>query len=104
MEEEIKKPTKRYSWLQFSFLIVMIICIGVLIKTIITINQYSEMLKNPLGYNIEQFGIKYCTCYDDKQRFIPIEALSYNSSFDKFKPTLEYKENVYEFNLSAINE
>ena len=107
MEEEIKKPNKKYSWLQFIFLILMIICIGVLIKTIITITQYAEMLKNPVGYNLEHFGIKYCTCYDDHARLIPIEALTYNSTFDKFKPQIEYREKTladYNFNFSAIEQ
>jgi hypothetical protein len=29
----------------------------------------------------EQFGLKYCTCYDSDFRLVPIKSLSYNSSF-----------------------
>jgi len=103
MIEEQKKPRKNYSVLQIIFLIILIVCIGALIKTIMVIKEYGEMLKNPLGYNMEKFGISYCTCYDREWRVIPIEALSYNETFDKFKPKPEYKDTVYDFsNLSAF--
>ena len=80
----------------------MIIAIGVLINTTIVILKYREMLQNPVGYNLDKFGINYCTCYDNSFKIIPIKGLSYNDSFENFIPKQEYTTQKL-LNLSSFN-
>jgi hypothetical protein len=89
-EIEIEKEKPRISILQIVFLILLLAAIFGLIYSAVTIVKYSEMLKNPMGYNIEQFGLKYCTCYDSDFRIVVINGLSYNNSYNKYIPVPEY--------------
>ena len=49
--------------IQIIFLVLLMIAIGALIFACIKIVQYHNMFSNPLGYNIQQFGIDSCICY-----------------------------------------
>jgi flagellar basal body-associated protein FliL len=60
MDKEKKKAI-----INIIFLIVLIIAICALIGTIITINKYDTMLKNPLGYSLKYFNISSCSYIKD---------------------------------------
>ena len=96
MEEETKeviqeKPNeKSRQIIQIVFLILLAIALAAIIGTTITIIRYGKMLQNPVGYNIEKFGINYCTCYDNQSRIIPIKSIHYSNISDKFIPKPEY--------------
>ena|SRR3989304_5745172 len=104
MEEikEEKRKITRQEVIHIIFIILMIIAIGVLINTTIVILKYREMLQNPVGYNLDKFGINYCTCYDNSFKIIPIKGLSYNDSFENFIPKQEYTTQKL-LNLSSFN-
>lgn len=62
IEVEKSKDSKSQV-IQVIFLIVLVIAIGALIYASISIVRYHDLLMNPLGYNIKQFGINSCLCW-----------------------------------------
>lgn len=95
-KEVLEKPNKKRQITQIVFLILMLAAIVGLFGSIITINKYADMLQNPMGYNMEKFGLKYCTCYDAQKRIVPIEGLSFNDSFNDVVAKPVYKNKTYE--------
>lgn len=61
--------------IQIVFLIVLIIAVGALIFTTVTIIKYSDMLSNPIGYNLAKFGIDSCSYYDSGGNLVIIDAI-----------------------------
>jgi hypothetical protein len=61
------------------FLIVLIIAVGAMISAIITIHNYADMLKNPIGYNLAYFKVPYCSYINDNGQQVMINAI--NRSF-----------------------
>ena len=79
--EEIKggesdKP-RRGVILNIIFLILLLLAISALINSTITIYKYKDMLKNPLGYNLEKFDIATCSCIDNSGKTVEIYSLNY---------------------------
>lgn len=62
------------------------------------------MLANPVGYNLDKFGLYYCTCYDAQQRIVPVKSLSYNDSFERFIPVPEYQNPKWDFNINLTRD
>ena len=91
-ETEIKKPVP---YLQIIFLVVLIFAVGALVFTTITIIKYKNMLANPLGYNMDKYGLSYCTCYTSDGKVMPIKGLSYNDSFSQYIPIPVYEQKNY---------
>ena len=60
--KENDKPNKA-NITQIIFLIILVIAIGSLVYASVTIVKYHEMISNPLGYNLEKFGMDSCTCF-----------------------------------------
>ena len=103
LEKEVIKEKPDY--LRIIFLVILIIAIGALIYTTITIVKYKDILVNPMGVSMNQFGLKYCTCYDSQWRIVSIEGISYNDSFSKFVPKPEYdydSNSIIQLNLTFI--
>ena len=86
----VEKSSTKATIIQIMFLIIMLCAIGALINSTITIYKYRDMLKNPMGYNMERFNMVYCTCYDNNFKTIPIKSPLFNSSFEDFvaKPVI----------------
>lgn len=74
------------SIMQIIFLILLMIAIGALINTTITIYRYRDMLQNPVGYNIEKFGLQYCTCYDTENKIVPIQGPNLKENLSEYLP------------------
>ena len=74
--EELEKP-KRGVVLNIIFLILLLLAIGALINSTITIYKYKDMLANPLGYNLDKFNISMCSCVDNSGKQIQINSLTY---------------------------
>jgi hypothetical protein len=65
---------------QTIFLILILILIVTLIVAVIRISKYADMLSNPLGYNLKQFNIDYCTCFYNNGE--PVVIRSTNSTLN----------------------
>jgi hypothetical protein len=103
MEEQEIKIEKRRQVIQITFLFLIIIALAVMVGITITIVKYGKMLQNPVGYNLERFGINYCTCYDQENRIIPIKSINYNNISDSVIPKPEYSNySVPLLNFSSI--
>lgn len=89
MIEETDNYKRKNFIIQIIFLILMASAISGLIISIGTIWKYKEMLMNPVGYNIDKFGLQYCTCYDNTMKIVPIKGLKYNNSYEQFLPQQE---------------
>lgn len=48
----------------------MLLTLGALCFTIVTVLKYKAMFANPLGYNLERFNMKYCNCLDSNDKFV----------------------------------
>lgn len=92
MEEEIKKPTP---YLHIAFLVILLLAVGGLVFASITVIKYGKMLSNPLGYNMEKYGLKYCTCYTGDHKIMPIRGLGYDDSFSIYIPVPQYVQKNY---------
>lgn len=99
-----EQPSKKSAVIQIIFLILLALAIGCMISAIITVKNYAEILKNPLGYNMEKFDLAYCTCYDTNNRIVPIQSKLFNESYQKYLPIAEFKETNFadQLNLSLI--
>ena len=84
--DEIKEVPKKKVTIQVIFLILLAIAIASMIGAIITVKNYGEMLKNPVGYNMEKFNLAYCTCYNTQNQIIPIKSKLFNDSFNSYVP------------------
>ena len=80
MEENISTEAKenKTNYLQLIFLVLLFIAIACLIVAIKTIYNYSDMLKNPLGQNMKNFGMDYCECQNNKGQLVQISAIGSN--------------------------
>lgn len=105
MEEQKKEvlQIKKFGFrdiLNIIFLILLMVAIGALVSTTITIIKYKNVLINPVGQNLANNGINYCTCYDFENRIIPIKSTNYSTIADIFLTVPEYsKPNISEFNI-----
>jgi len=103
MEKQREVEEKKKVIIQIIFLIVMLITIGSLIFSIITILRNSEQLTHPLEYNLGRFGLDSCSCFNKVGQIVRIDAL--NSTFNSsqlIKPST-YR-NYYDINYSLIIE
>lgn len=100
IKEEVAPSQNKSKWpiIQIIFLILMLGCLIGLIVAIVTIYKYKDMIENPVGANLDNFGLKYCTCYDYENRIVPIHAVSYNGSLADLMP-----QPVYDFTKPQIN-
>lgn len=91
MEEKIGdvKKERRKQIIQVIYLILLMSAIIGLFNAVITINKYKDLLQNPLGYNLDRFGLKYCTCYDSNQVPSYIKALSFNKTDEAIFPQIK---------------
>lgn len=64
--------------IQISFLVILLIAVGALISATVTIYKYKDMLANPVGYNMKQFGLEFCSCQNNKGQFVQINAVGDN--------------------------
>ena len=101
MEKQREVEEKKKVIIQIIFLIVMLITIGSLIFSIITILRNSEQLTHPLEYNLGRFGLDSCSCFNKFGQIVRIDALNstFNSS-ELIKPSA-YR-NYYDINYSLI--
>lgn len=99
-ESELVRLEKRRQKIQMIFMLLMLVAIVSLIVCIYTIYHYADLLKNPVGYNMERFGLNYCTCYDLKNKIVPIKSIHYNNVSDKFIPAIERISQLPQLNLS----
>lgn len=79
MEEEKTidvREEKRSNIIQTVFLVFLIIAIAVMIGAIITVHNYADMLKNPLGYNLAKFGIESCSYLNNNGEMVVIQAIN----------------------------
>lgn len=88
--------------LNISFQIILLVAICAIIFTTITIYKYRDMLNNPMGYNMEQFGLSYCTCYDTQFRTVPIKSNLFNDSYEDLVPKQKYS--PLDINLTGFEE
>ncbi len=58
------------------FLILLLAAIVGLFAAVISIYDNKEMLSNPLGYNLDKFGLTSCTCYDTNDNIIQLESIN----------------------------
>lgn len=72
------------NYLQIIFLLCLIIAITAMIYATISIWKNKEMLANPLGYNMDKFGLKYCSCLNSDKKIVEIKSISYDNSYDLF--------------------
>lgn len=101
MEDKLTKQQK----IQIAFIIAIFIAIFCLVFTTITIIKYAKMLQNPVGYNMEKFGLAYCTCYDTQKRIVPIQSGLFDSSFEDLIPKPQYANNSFNVNnLQFVND
>jgi hypothetical protein len=83
MDEEKEVITKlKGQTLQVIFLIVLIIAIAALVYATITVVRYKDIIVNPIGSNLKQFGISYCDCIKNTgdKIFIPATDYQINST------------------------
>ena len=83
--EGLEKPKRKGTVLNIIFLILLLVAIGALINSTITIIKYKDMLVNPLGYSLDKFEIATCNCIDNSGKNIIIDSISYNSSNENIK-------------------
>lgn len=103
--EEIRdKPINKANCAQIIFLIILVFAVAGLFSAVIGIYRYHDMLSNPVGYNMEQFGLNYCTCYDSQMRIVPIKGLSYTEAYDKYVPKPEYTYDIPKLNYNLSKE
>ena len=104
MEEEnkteIDKELDMRKKVQIVFLIVSIIAVIMLFWTTLTIIKYKDMIKNPIGANLNQFNIAYCMCHDFQGKFIPIKSTGYNGTLDVGQYFNEQDTNYKTYNLT----
>jgi hypothetical protein len=103
-EVVIEKSSTKATIIQIMFLILLLCAIAGLLMTTITILKYKDMLKNPVGYNMEKFGLTYCTCYNDDNNIIPITATNLNKTVDELipKPVTCPSSNYQQINLTNV--
>jgi hypothetical protein len=77
LEKEKIRLEKRGQKMQIIFLILTLLAIVALIIAIVTVHKYGQMLKNPLGYNLKQFGFDSCQCFKDYGRPVEIDAIGF---------------------------
>jgi len=77
---DIKKEDKHKIILHYVFMIVLIIAIFALIFATISILKYKEIIKNPIGSNLEKFNINSCKCIDNFGKSIFIPSTDYKPS------------------------
>ena len=77
--DEMKyKQKKKSQAIQIIFLILLLFAIGSLVSATITIYKYKEMLQNPMGYNMNRFGLEYCSCQNTNKEYVQINAVGNN--------------------------
>lgn len=104
VEETKSDREKRIEIYHIIFIFLMIVAIGALINTTITIYKHKDMLINPLGYNLEQYNIDYCMCYANNDKtIIPVPSLSYNGSVQDLLPEPTFIDNTPKLNTSLLN-
>ena len=99
VETPTEKPSKFSMVTQIVFLVLLLIAIGALIFACVYMVKYKDMLSNPIGYNMDRFNLKYCTCYDANYRIVPIKGLSYDDSYAKYIPKVEYAPVQYDAHI-----
>jgi hypothetical protein len=101
--EEVKK--ERSVIMQALFLILLLLAIVALIYATITVIRYKEMLSNPLGYNLEKFGLDYCVCVDNSGTNMIIPSINSNQTSQNIYDMYAPKENKYsdKVDLSKLN-
>jgi hypothetical protein len=85
IKEEVKiegeKPKEHKGVvMQTIFLILLMFAVAGLVAALITVHRYADMLTNPVGYNMEKFGLMYCSCYNTNGEIVPITNSLYNDS------------------------
>jgi hypothetical protein len=71
------EENKKTDYKQIIFLILLVVAICALLFSGISIVRYSDMLKNPIGYNLKEFNIKTCTCINSEDKTVIIDAVNY---------------------------
>jgi hypothetical protein len=51
--------------IQAIFLILLLAAIVSMIFAVVSVYKYREMLSNPVGYNMQKFDLKFCTCINN---------------------------------------
>lgn len=74
VEDNSKKEEKKSQTIQIVFLILLLLAIGALIAATVTVYKYKNMLSNPLGYNMDKFGLAYCSCQNNQGQIININS------------------------------
>lgn len=73
---DVEKSTNVYTLVQIVFLVLVAIAIGCMISAIITIHNYADMLRNPVGYNLGKFGIESCSYINNAGELVVIPAIN----------------------------
>jgi hypothetical protein len=76
-EVNLDRKTTKGEKIQIIFLILLCIAVAVLIFAVIEIIKYKNMLQNPLGYNLDKFNLKSCSCLDNSGNINTIYSSSY---------------------------
>ena len=80
--EEVKKEKGQV--VQLIFLMVIIIALGVMLYSTITILRYKDMLSNPVGYNLDKFGINSCECVRYSGEKVNIPSINYKPQLNTY--------------------
>lgn len=101
MEEQVKKTVDTKDKIQIAFLGIMLLCAFGLIFVGIKIVKYHDMLSNPLGYNLDKFGINSCTCINNEGQSFKVNSISKGDSSVIYKGSSPLNLNKEMINFSG---
>ena len=80
-QKEMIKESSHREVVSIIFLILLLCAIGALISATITVYKYKDMLANPIGYNMDRFGLNQCSCLDSYGKTVLISAIASSNNF-----------------------